>query len=216
MTLRPENTVLALVSDHGMDASDKLVAINKALQQSELLVLDEQNRVDLAKTKVLYPTINNGYLLINSTARKNGIVSPEEREEIVRRTREALLGIRDGDRQVVTEIYDAAIDGATLGIGGEDGGDLYIDLAPGYEVDPGLNRRSLIATREPHGVHGFNPTRPAMHTLMVFNGPGIRTGAQLNDVQLVDFAPTLARALDIPAPKDAWGRVIEEVFADPH
>jgi len=215
MSLRPEDTLMALVSDHGMDASDKLVSINKALQESELLVLDERNRVDLAKTKVLYPSINNGYLLINSTDHKNGIVKPEEREEVVRRTREALLAIRDGETQVVTDVYDAAVDGAALGIGGEGGGDLYIDLAPGYELDPRLNRAELITPRDPHGTHGFNPTRPSMHTVMVFNGPGIKAGAQLKDVRIVDFAPTLARVLDIPAPKDAWGRVIEEVFIDP-
>jgi predicted AlkP superfamily phosphohydrolase/phosphomutase len=215
MNLRQENTIVAVVSDHGMDASNKLLAINKALEQAELLTLDERNRVDLAKTRVLYPSMNNGYLLINSTERKDGVVSPDEREEIVRRTREALLEIRDGDRQVITDVYDAATDGAILGIGGDGGGDLYIDLAPGYELDPKVNSRDLIATREPHGTHGFNPKRPSMHTLMVFNGPGIKTGAHLEDVRLVDFAPTLSRALELPAPRDAWGRVIEEAFIDP-
>lgn len=214
MNLRPENTLVALVSDHGMDASNKLVAINKALEQSELLTLDERNRVDLAKTKVLYPSMNNGYLLINSTERKDGIVSPDEREEIVRRTREALLEIRDADRQVITDVYDAATDGTTLGIGGDGGGDLYVDLAPGYELDPKINSRELIAAREPHGTHGFNPARRSMHTLMVFNGPGIKTGAHLEDVRIIDFAPTLSRALEIPAPRDAWGRVIEEALID--
>ncbi len=212
MSLRPDNTLMALVSDHGMDGVDKLLAINKVLEQTELLGLDEQHHVNLAQTKVLYPSFNNGYLLINSTERKSGIVNAGEREEIVRRTREALLGIRDGDRQVVTEVYDADTDGGSLGIGGDGGGDLYIDLLPGYELDPKLNAAELIAKREPHGTHGFNPSRPSMHTLMVFNGPGIKAGAQLNDVRIIDFAPTLTRALDLPAPKDAWGRVIDEVF----
>jgi len=216
MNLRPENTILALVSDHGMDAADKLLAINAALQRSELLALDEQNRVDLSKTKVLYPAINNGYLLINSTERKNGIVSPDEREEIVRRARESLLDIRDGDRQVVTAVYDAETEGAALGIGGDGGGDLYLDLLPGYELDAKLTSRILITKREPHGTHGFNPARPSMHTLMVLNGPGIKSGAHLRDVRIVDFAPTLSRALGLTAPKDAWGRIIEEAFTESH
>ena len=216
MTSRPENTIVALVSDHGMDSSNKLLAINKALAQAGLLVLDERNRVDLAKTKVLYAPINTGYLLINSTERKGGIVSADEREEIVRRAREALLAVRDGDRQVITDVYDAASDGAPLGIGGDGGGDLYIDLAPGYEVDPKINARDLITAREPHGVHGFNPSRRSMHTIMVINGPGIKTGAELKDVRIIDFAPTLSRALGLSAPRDAWGRVIDEAFIDPH
>jgi predicted AlkP superfamily phosphohydrolase/phosphomutase len=216
MSLRPENTIVALVSDHGMDGVDKLLAINKVLAQAELLGLDEQHRVDLSKTKILYPSINTGYLLINSTERKNGVVSPGEREEIVRRAREALLDIHDGDRQVITNVYDAEVEGAALGIGGDGGGDVYIDLLPGYELDPKLNASNLIASREPHGTHGFNPSRPSMHTLMVFNGPGIKTGARLNDVRIVDFAPTLTHALELPAPKDAWGRVIDEAFTASH
>jgi hypothetical protein len=55
-----------------------------------------------------------------------------------------------------------------------------------------------------------------MHTLMVLNGPGIKSGAQLKDIRIIDFAPTLSRALELPAPRDAWGRVIEEAFTDPH
>jgi predicted AlkP superfamily phosphohydrolase/phosphomutase len=215
MNLRPENTIVALVSDHGMDATNKLLAINKALKESGLLTLDERNRVNLAKTKVLYPSINNGYLLINSTEHQNGIVTADEREEIVRRTREALLAIRDGDRPVITDVYDAATDGDTLGIGGDGGGDLYIDLAPGYELDTKINPRDLITTREPHGTHGFNPARPSMHTLMVLNGPGIEAGAQLKNVRIIDFAPTLSRALELPVPREAWGRVIEEALTEP-
>lgn len=214
MNLRPDNTIMALVSDHGMDGVDKLLAINKVLAQAELLGLDEQHRVNLAQTKVLYPSFNNGYLLINSTERKNGVVSAGEREEIVRRTREALLEIRDGGRQVVTDVYDAETEGGSLGISGDGGGDLYIDLLPGYELDTKLNAAEVITKREPHGTHGFNPSRPSMHTLMVFNGPGIKAGARLNDVRIIDFAPTLTHALDLPAPRDAWGRVIDEAFTD--
>jgi predicted AlkP superfamily phosphohydrolase/phosphomutase len=216
MTLRPDNAIIALVSDHGMEAVDKHVAINKALAQSDLLGLDEQHRVSLAQTKVLYPSSNNGYLLINSTERKNGIVKPDEREEIVRRTREALLEIRDGDRQVITNVYDADTEGAALGIGGDGGGDLYIDLLPGYELDAKLNAANLITRREPHGTHGFSPLRPSMHTLMVLNGPGINSGARLKDVRLIDFAPTLSRALELPAPRDAAGRVLDEALTDSH
>ena len=88
MTYRTERTVVALISDHGMEGTYKLVAINKLLQASGLLATDQRGRVDLARTKAIYATINNGYLLINSTDRKDGIVPPEERSDVVRRLRE--------------------------------------------------------------------------------------------------------------------------------
>ena len=98
LSKRPEGAYFALISDHGMQGVNKRVALNQALQQGGLLSLDDQGRVDLGKTAVLYPSVNNGYLLINSKDRKGGIVAPEERAEVVRKTRELLFSIRDGER----------------------------------------------------------------------------------------------------------------------
>jgi predicted AlkP superfamily phosphohydrolase/phosphomutase len=221
MTHRTENTIVALISDHGMEGTHRLVAINKLLQEKGILAVDERGRVDLARTKAIYPAINNGYLLINSTDRKGGIVSPEERDDLIERIRELLFEIRDGERQVVTGVYDAQTDGDAMGIGGESGGDIYIDLLPGYEPDPKLGAPELgapelVAKREPHGMHGFNPLRPSMRTLMVLNGPGVQAGLLLRGVRIVDFAPTLAELLRVPIPKDATGRVLYEAFSEPH
>jgi predicted AlkP superfamily phosphohydrolase/phosphomutase len=215
MTHRTENTIVALISDHGMEGTHKLVAINKLLQEKGILAVDPRGRVDLVGTKAIYPPINNGYLLINSTDRKGGIVRPEERDDLIQRIRELLFEIRDGDRQVVTAVYDAHAEGKAMGIGGESGGDIYIDLLPGYELDPRPGAAELITRREPHGMHGFNPVRPSMRTLMVLNGPGVRAGQRLSGVRIIDFAPTLAELLGVPIPKDATGRILHEAFAHP-
>jgi predicted AlkP superfamily phosphohydrolase/phosphomutase len=55
-----------------------------------------------------------------------------------------------------------------------------------------------------------------MHTLMVLNGPGVQAGQRLNDVRIIDFAPTLAKLLNVPTPKDATGSVLSKAFSDPH
>jgi arylsulfatase A-like enzyme len=54
-----------------------------------------------------------------------------------------------------------------------------------------------------------------MKTLMVLNGPGIDAGKRPTGVRLTDFAPTLAKILGIPAPKDATGRVLQEILLEP-
>jgi predicted AlkP superfamily phosphohydrolase/phosphomutase len=215
MERRSENTLLALISDHGVEGTNKVLYLNKVLQQAGLLALDAQGRVNLAKTKVIYPAIDNGYLLINSTERKNGIVTVEERAELVRRVRELLLAIRHEGRQVVTGVEDPQSDEAASGIGGESGGDLYLDLLPGYRLDAKLNATEVIGSQEPHGMHGFNPIRASMRTIMVLNGPGIKAGARLRDARLIDFAPTLAKLLNIPAPIDAIGSVLLDALTEP-
>jgi predicted AlkP superfamily phosphohydrolase/phosphomutase len=212
---RPPNSLFALISDHGMQGIYKRVALNRALQDAGLLFLDSQGRVDLSKTAVIYPAVNNGYLLVNATDRKNGIVAPEERATVIAKARDALLAVRDGERAVVKTIYDTETDGAARGLGGEVGGDLYVELAPGYDFDPRLGSGPLITDNEPYGTHGADPTQASMRTLMVLNGPGVRAGQKLTDVRIIDFAPTLAQLLGIAKPKDATGRVLEDALVAP-
>ncbi len=214
MANRPENTILALISDHGMEGVTKSFGVNRALQMAGLVATDDQGRIDLTKTRVLYPSANNGYLLINSTNRKNGVVAPEERMDLLAKIRDVMFAVRDGDRQVVTAVYDAKRDGESLGIGGLSGGDIYVDLASGYDFDWRMHGGSIIAPREPIGAHGFNPLRPSMRTIMVINGPGIAPGRRLVNVRLIDVAPTLAKLLSLPLPKDAMGRVLAEALVE--
>lgn len=74
---------------------------------------------------------------------------------------------------------------------------------------------ALITDVAPYGTHGANPEQAAMRTIMVFNGPGVRAGQKLTNVNIIDFAPTLAWLLNLPKPKDATGRVLFEAFVEP-
>jgi predicted AlkP superfamily phosphohydrolase/phosphomutase len=212
---RPPNTLFALISDHGVHGAYKRVAINQALRQSGLFSTDGQGRVNLAETKALYPSTNNGYLLINSNDRKDGIVAAAERAEIVSKVTHVLSSIRDGERNVVTSIIDAKRDGAANGIGGDVGGDIYVGLAPGYDFEPRTSRGPLIVDTEPYGTHGGSPAQASMRTVMLLHGPGIRPGTKLTGVRIIDFAPTLAWLLKLPKPKDSSGRVLFEAFTAP-
>ncbi len=208
---RPADTIIAVISDHGMQAANKRFALNRLLQQQGLLVIDEQGRIDLSKTKVLYPSINNGYLLINSIDRKNGIVALDQRKELARHVSELLREVRDGDQPVVKNVYDAEIHGAEMGIGGPSGGDLYVELVSGYDFDPRTTPEPVITQVEPYGTHGGNPEQSSMRTLMLFHGPGIAAGGRLQNVRITDFAPTLSGLLDFPAPKNSSGHVLRDV-----
>jgi predicted AlkP superfamily phosphohydrolase/phosphomutase len=212
---RPPDTIVALISDHGLQGIYKRVALNHVLQEKGLLNLDAQGRVDLAKTKVVYPPINNGYLMINGVERKQGIVARAERAELTQKVRELLLALHDGERPVVKAVIDAAAQGEAMGIGGDTGGDIYIELAEGYDFDARLSPAALITEIEPQGMHGANPEQASMRTVMVLNGPGIRTGLKIKDLRVIDFAPTLAWLLDLPKPRDATGRVLYEAFSEP-
>ncbi len=213
MQLRSEETVIALVSDHGIEGVNQAVRINLALQRAGLLVVSGRGQVDLSKTKALYPMTDSAQVLINTTDRKQGIVPPEERAQVVEKVRAALNQAGNAGIQVVTDAFDPLREGEKMGIGGAAGGDVYLDLVPGYDFDPRLGKGDWIVTREPYGTHGFNPLRASMRTIMVFNGPGVAARRKLGEARNIDFAPTLAQLLGIAAPRDASGRVLYDALA---
>ena len=64
------------------------------------------------------------------------------------------------------------------------------------------------------GEHGFGLDCPQARTLLWLSGPGIRIGRRAEAANLVDIAPTLAKALGLSLP-DAEGKALNEVFIRP-
>jgi arylsulfatase A-like enzyme len=53
-----------------------------------------------------------------------------------------------------------------------------------------------------------------MDGVVMFIGPGIRRGHELQKAALIDLAPTVLAALGAPVPDDMDGRVLSEAFDD--
>ena len=87
-------------------------------------------------------------------------------------------------------------------LGGPDNVKMAVDAQPGCCF--------IDRAEESRGEHGFNLDCPQARTLLWLRGPGIRPG-RIDRANLVDIAPTLARALGLSLP-DAQGRVLGEAF----
>ena len=89
-------------------------------------------------------------------------------------------------------------------LGGPEDVRLAVDAAPGccFVDEPGETR----------GEHGFSLDCPQARTLLWLKGKGIRRGVRLEEAEITDIAPTLARALGLALPA-AEGRVLTEAFA---
>lgn len=203
-----KDTVVALMSDHGMAGARWYVHINNALEQAGLLVRDAQGQVDWSRTKAAVPTWSDFFVVVNTTDRKGGIVFESEKAEVVRAAQNALLSIRDpksGD-PIVTAVHRPE-DAVGMGIGGPTGGDLYFELAPGYYPSNRANATLLAPYGKEigGGVHGFFPYRRTMSAIFYASGPGLAKGVELPVMRHVDVFPTLFRAVGLPTPKNAVG-----------
>lgn len=210
--------VLAVVSDHGMEGLSRDFMPNVALRKAGLLAVDAQGKVDLSRTKAMYSPSDGAYVVVNSVRRKGGIVKPSEESDVLQQVITTLREVRDpkSNRPIVTGFYPTAEADPTLGLGGPNGGDLYLDLAPGVYFNAAHQGDLLFETRHPFasGGHVFNPTRGSMHAICYMVGPGLKKGVVIPPIRTIDVAPTLAKLLGIPAPAQANGRVLTEALTN--
>jgi predicted AlkP superfamily phosphohydrolase/phosphomutase len=208
-----QNTIVAVGADHGMEGVARLVRPNIALAAAGIVVLDETGQVDVARSLAVYFRGNSGYVLVNRAGREGGVVPAGEEEAVRRRVKAALKAIRDPatGKAVVLDVWDARTTDEPA-TGGSTGGDLYLSLAPGYELTAQL-KGALVESEKPKGAHGQNPDRPGMHASFIVGGPGVSAGVALGVIRQIDIAPTLCALLGIDPPAQARGRVLSKVLA---
>lgn len=206
--------IVAVASDHGHVGVDRVVQFNVALQKAGLLTLSRDGSVDLFRTKAIYFPGNSGYFLVNRTNRKEGIVAPEEEAEVLERLKAALRALTDPvtGGPIVTAILEPREGVHEPAIGGAHGGDLYVDLAPGYYSSASL-RGEVVLSREPTGEHLYGPEQASMRAAFAIAGPGVAAGVDLGEIRQIDIAPTLAALLGIEPPAQATGIVLEKALA---
>ncbi|MBC7543715.1 MAG: alkaline phosphatase family protein [Candidatus Sericytochromatia bacterium] len=202
--IAPE-AALAMTSDHGLDAVYWDFYPNVLLERAGLLAHTPGGEIDLARSRVFYPVFDGAALVVNRTTHKGGIVAEADVPQLLERAKRALLAAKDPQtgKSVVTAFYPPD---PAFGNDGPGGGELYMDLLPGYYFSPQTIAASWWAPRLPFmsGGHIFHPDRPSMHASFAFAGPGIPVRA-LGTVQTIDVVPTVCDYLGIKPPNGAQG-----------
>jgi predicted AlkP superfamily pyrophosphatase or phosphodiesterase len=85
-------------------------------------------------------------------------------------------------------------------------GDLVVRAEPPYRF-----AKSGLFERAARGMHGYAPEHPDMAGIFLAIGRGVPKGAKLDEVRMIDVAPTAARLLGIEPPRNAEGRAIAAI-----
>jgi hypothetical protein len=89
---------------------------------------------------------------------------------------------------------------------------LMLEAVPGFSFDDLLTGSEVHPSEDTYrGAHGYLPTNPEMRASLVVYGVGVRPGAIVPLVPMVDIAPTIAFLLDLNLPH-AEGKPIEQVL----
>jgi hypothetical protein len=159
---------LIVVSDHGMTRADRELRLNTLL-------------ADLGYAGRVWG--QDSFLRLKDRAD----------HALLREVRERLTAWRDDGRPVFLEWFTPADAAARFGIGGDFGGDLYFDLAPGYYTSSASKSPIVETYPHPRGVHGPLPTRPDLLALFLAYGPNLHQRAA--SMRTVDVAPFVLKLL---------------------
>jgi predicted AlkP superfamily phosphohydrolase/phosphomutase len=224
----PEATVV-VASDHGFGPTQDVFHVNSWLEQEGLLYWAESgsaarrrsstdvgfaemtrhvHAVDWSRTLAYAATPSSqGIHIVERVPGKDAPLPEDVRAKIALDLAAALLELRrptDG-RGMVDEVWtrEQAFAGPYEALGP----DISMILADAGTMSI-LPSETIFGRREqPRGHHRWEGT-------FIATGPGIRAGAEVEGLSIVDVAPLLLHQLGLPVPDDMAGRLPEEIFED--
>ena len=220
----PEATVV-MASDHGFGPAVDVFYLNAWLEQHGYLAWADSVHESEAQSRLGFGDIarhvsqldwqrtvayaatpsSHGIHIVGGAPGSEHQMSPERyravREELVQTLREAQHPI--SGRPLVAEV--ATRDEVFAGRYEALAPDIYLRLAEGGAISILPSETTMRQRPEPAGNH-----RP--EGIFLAGGPGIRRGEKLDDLSIVDVAPLLLHALDLPIPDDMAGRLPAAAF----
>ena len=175
-----QNTVVAVVSDHGFLPYERVLHPNALFKREGLLTVNAAGGVATWQA-YFHSSGGSGYVYLNDP-------NPQLRDRVGR----LLAGLQANSEMGIETVWNAehlttarAHPGAAFGI----------DTKNGWYTGSGHNEL-LTRTDRIRGGHGYAPDRRELHASLILNGPGIPRRS-LGVVRMTQVAPTLARILGV-------------------
>jgi predicted AlkP superfamily phosphohydrolase/phosphomutase len=227
-----KDTLFAIVSDHGHLPGVQEFLINNILidngfttlktQRNEKGGVETLREVDWSKTKAFAQYGWAIQIYVNLKGRDpQGIIEPGKEYEKVRDKIIRLLydtvDPKNGKHPVILALRREQAD--PLLHCGPNAGDVIYVLDPEYEAS-GTIRVPSKHYEKPHFASIHSTVLPnatlgmgTIEAMYIFKGPGVRKGwKRPKPIRLIDFAPTVSYAMSIPAPAQADGTAIYDIF----
>ena len=226
LELADEETLVCVLSDHGMPPAHRFGHPLVRLEEAGLLVRKAGGGVDLEKSQVYVLPDRGSEVYVSLQGREPwGMVPPEKLDEVKDAVLDALLDWRDPltNKRVVAlalKLEDAAV----IGFWGDPQtaacGDVVFTFNRGFGWGPPLDGGSVGKGRgAQHGSQIPTMETPYFTNLatLIAAGPGIRPGYERDYhrhglMRMEDFTPTIAHAIGLRTPKHSRGAVLHDLW----
>jgi len=198
-----DRSTLFVVSDHGFAEFTKLVQPNVLFKQLGLIAADTDGKIT---KRAAWSHSSGGCASIY-------ILDDARREELRKQLKESLAELSGVDR--VLDVADFMKHGLPDPKVNPEQADLMLSATPGFNFTNDHKSNDLVIPADGRkGAHGHLPNQRFMHASFLAAGAGIKPGARLDEIRVVDLAPTMAKLLGVTLP-NVDGRVLTEVLANP-
>lgn len=185
------NTVVVLVSDHGMMPVHTAIDPNVLLQERGLLAAGSQGEV-LAEGTAAFAVGSGGISHV--------YVEPDRRGDLLPILRETFAGWTAEGEPIVERILSRE-QAAELDLDHPNSGDLVLVIRPGFSAHGGLlGEGGPAAPTTVYGMHGYLNSYPEMHAIFLAVGAGIAQGSA-GPVRTTEVAGRVAEWLGMEKPR---------------
>jgi predicted AlkP superfamily pyrophosphatase or phosphodiesterase len=222
------DTTLVVTSDHGFVPVERQVRLGALFATVGLLTAGDDGEVT---SWAAYPWTNGGsaaiYLnpaapatALPANATSAGAATATATTTTTTAAIAAIAARVDRALDLLTPLADFGIHRLYRGaeveaLQGFPGAYAVLDTEPGFTFSSQLTG-PIVAPTTLRGVHGQAPDRHEVYACLLLRGPGIRAGARIPTVRLLDIAPTIAQILGLDlASGHVEGRVLNEIFSSP-
>lgn len=183
--------IVCVASDHGFSPVNQVLRIDAAFERAGLITFESRGK------KYTDSTVGDWVAMRLPAAGSSPVFlkNPED-QEARERVRQVLHELAADPKNGIASILEPE---EINRLGGYSKADFWIDLMPGFNASDHLDG-ALVAPRSPSGTHGYSPVHSEMNSAFFITGAGIRSGANLGQIDMRSIAPTLAKALGLALP----------------
>jgi predicted AlkP superfamily pyrophosphatase or phosphodiesterase len=192
-------STLFVVSDHGFAPYEKIIRPNVVLKELGLVETDAKDKVTNRKAWCVAQG-GSAFIYVLDAANK-AAVTAQLKERLAKLEGVAAVVGPDGYAKLGLPQPQANVESP----------DFVLVTNPGYSFAEPVTGEAVVSAGGLKGSHGHDPQPGYMHATFVAVGAGIKPGVQLDLIQNVDVAPTIARLMGL-AMKDVDGRVLDEIL----
>ncbi|WP_242123500.1 ectonucleotide pyrophosphatase/phosphodiesterase [Sphingobium sp. Sx8-8] len=183
---RPD-AVIALVSDHGFEATSMGLNLFRPFIDEKLITLDADGKV---ASWLAMPWISGGSAAIM-------LARPDD-AALTARVKKLLDRLAAYPANGIAEIADRL---KIAHMGGNPQASFYVNLKPGFVTDIFRGASAPVVAPTPvKGMHGYFPGPANLRSTFLIMGKGIPAGRKLGEIDMLSIAPTLARIMGFALP----------------